>query len=137
VDRSTAVAGHALVFTARGFSPGEQVVAVLDDGAAAVGPVVAGPSGEVAGVLPLPDDLAAGTHELRLTGAASGAAPSQRFPVRAGAAAVTGTPLLEASAEPDATAATWVLAAAAAVFLLSLTSYAVARLRRRPAGSPA
>ena len=47
VDRATAVRGHAMTFSARGFTPGEQVVAVLDDGAVALGPMAAGTSGEV------------------------------------------------------------------------------------------
>jgi len=68
---TTAIAGNALSFTGQGFSAGEQVVAVLDDGVAAIGPLTAGQAGEVAGVLELPDTLRAGTHLLTLTGAAS------------------------------------------------------------------
>jgi hypothetical protein len=68
----SAVAGNALSFTGQGFTAGEQVVATLDDGVAAVGPLTAGPSGEVAGVLQLPADLRAGTHLLSVRGAASG-----------------------------------------------------------------
>lgn len=82
-DRATAAVGNALAFTASGFLPGEQVIAILDNGRAAVGPMIAGNNGEIAGVLQLPADLPVGTHELRLTGAASGAQPSERFPVRA------------------------------------------------------
>lgn len=69
---SSALAGNALSFTGQGFTPGEQVVAQLDDGVAAVGPLTAGPAGEVAGVLALPADLRGGTHALTLMGAASG-----------------------------------------------------------------
>jgi len=81
VDPDTAVVGRVLSFTGGGFSPGEQVIATLDDGKAAVGPLSAGPSGEIAGVLQLPDGTSAGTHVLRLTGAASGATPTVNFPI--------------------------------------------------------
>lgn len=83
VDRGTAVVGRVLSFTGTGFLPGEQVIATLDDGRAAVGPLSAGPSGEIAGVLQLPDGTQAGTHVLRLTGAASGAKPTVNFPIAA------------------------------------------------------
>jgi hypothetical protein len=82
-DRLTAKVGNTLAFTGTGFRPGEQVIGVLDDGVAGIGPLVAGPSGEVAGILPLPATLAVGTHELRLSGAASGGRASERFAVRA------------------------------------------------------
>lgn len=81
-DRLTAKVGNTLAFTGTGFTPGEQVLGILDDGVAGIGPMIAGPSGEVAGILPLPADLTPGTHELRLTGAASGSAASERFAVR-------------------------------------------------------
>ncbi|WP_456698711.1 hypothetical protein [Aeromicrobium sp. P5_D10] len=83
VDRGTAVVGRVLSFTGKGFLPGEQVVATLDDGRAAVGPLTAGPSGEIAGVLQLPEATQAGTHVLRLMGAASGAKPAVNFPIAA------------------------------------------------------
>ena len=83
VDPSTAVVGRVLSFTGSGFTPGEQVVATFDDGRAAVGPLSAGPSGEVAGVLQLPGGTSAGTHVLKLMGAASGATPTVNFPVAA------------------------------------------------------
>ncbi|MDR1635157.1 MAG: hypothetical protein LBS27_09630 [Bifidobacteriaceae bacterium] len=82
VDATTAVAGHALVFTARGFSPGEQVTAVLDDGEVAVGPLTAGRFGEVAATMPLAVDLRVGSHTLTVTGAASGAAAEAMLTVR-------------------------------------------------------
>lgn len=88
VDSSTAVVGRVLTFTGNGFTPGEQVIATLDDGIAAVGPLSAGPSGEIAGVLQLPDGTGAGTHVLRLTGAASGANPTVNFPIAADTTAV-------------------------------------------------
>ena len=136
VDRATAVAGRALTFTARGFTPGEQVVAVLDDGVVALGPMVAGTAGEVAGVLQLPADTAAGTHELRLTGAASGTEVTQNFPVAAGAAA----PAPAAAEPPDRLgrldrddAGVLFLAGSGLVFLLAIGGFLLRRRRRTAA----
>ncbi|MFE6967865.1 hypothetical protein [Isoptericola sp. NPDC057653] len=75
VDKATAVAGRVLSFAGQGFEPGEQVVATLDGGVLAVGPLGAGNHGEVAGLLELPSDLRLGTHVLKLTGASSGRTP--------------------------------------------------------------
>ncbi|MFD7307361.1 hypothetical protein [Promicromonospora sp. NPDC059942] len=72
VDQATAVVGRVLSFGAQGLEPGEQVSVTLDDGLVAVGPLVAGNHGEVAGLLELPSDLRTGTHVLRLSGASSG-----------------------------------------------------------------
>ncbi|RNL62999.1 hypothetical protein EFK50_14890 [Nocardioides marmoriginsengisoli] len=83
VDQDTAVVGRVLSFTGTGFTPGEQVTASFDDGRAAVGPLAAGPSGEVAGVLQLPAEVRSGTHTLRLTGAASSTRADVNFPIRA------------------------------------------------------
>ena len=80
---TSAIAGNVLSFTGQGFSAGEQVVATLDNGVAAVGPLTAGPSGEVAGVLQLPADLRAGTHLLALTGAASASLAETQIAVAA------------------------------------------------------
>lgn len=93
VDRKSARPGGAMGFAAAGFWPGEQVYVVLGDGLAAVGPVLAGVDGEVAGVMVLPEDLEAGTHEIRAAGAGSAIEAVERFPVRvdiAPAAASTG-----------------------------------------------
>lgn len=68
----TVEAGTSIAFTGQGFTPGEQVVATLDNGLVSVGPLAAGAQGEVAGVLPVPRDVRDGTHLVRLTGAASG-----------------------------------------------------------------
>ena len=133
-DRLTAKVGNTLAFTATGFAPGEQVVGVLDDGVAGIGPMVAGPSGEVAGILPLPATLSAGTHELRLTGAASGGAASERFAVRA----VDVSPAPEAAPEDDERPGSRVfLFVAAGLFALTLLGLVLrlARRRRRAAGS--
>lgn len=128
VDRATAVAGRALTFTATGFRPGEQVVASLDDGIAAVGPLSAGASGEVAGVLQLPLGTTSGTHVLKITGAASGSVPTESFAVTA----PTGTPAAVANDErsdraPYLFLAVGVLALIAAVLTATLRG----RLRRR------
>ncbi len=91
VDSAKATAGSALPFTARGFAVGEQVVASLDGGVVAVGPLTAGNAGEVAGVLPLPSDLAAGTHLLTVQGAATGGSVEAEITVSANALAVAAT----------------------------------------------
>lgn len=135
VDPSTAVVGRVLSFTGSGFTPGEQVVATLDDGMAAVGPLSAGPSGEIAGVLQLPPGTTTGTHVLKLTGAASGATPTINFPIAADPTAV-------ASADDDGTLG-WVPVAflvVAVVSLLSAVTFATLRFRairrRREASAP-
>ncbi|WP_134764643.1 hypothetical protein [Nocardioides sp. 1609] len=142
VDRATAVEGRAMAFSGQGFQPGEQVVAVLDDGVAAIGPMQAGASGEVAGVLQLPVDLGVGTHELRLSGAASGTEVAQLFPVAAGtdASGAAAEPVAaeDASTRGDGQPAGWVfLGVAGAVFLLAVAGLALGRVRRRPAQVPA
>jgi hypothetical protein len=143
-ERSSARAGQALAFTGRGFEPGEQVLALLDDGVVALGPLVAGNAGEVAGVLGLPAGLAPGTHQLRLIGAASGARPSERFPVLEAAAATPATEAEPAAGvdgeSPDLAAVTFV--AVSAVALLASLVLLVLRLRRRgghsvPTAAPA
>lgn len=130
VDQSTAMVGRVLAFAGQGFLPGEQVVAVLDDGTAAVGPLQAGASGEVAGVLQLPPDVAVGTHTLRLSGAASAQAPEIAFTVRA-------DPVAVAAAEAQAVepTPTWVfaLAGTSALLLLALLVSSVTAGRRRRA----
>lgn len=81
VDRASARPGGALSYTAYGFWPGEQATVSLGDGLAAVGPLTTGIDGEIAGVLTLPDDMEAGTYEVRAVGAGSGLEGSQRFAV--------------------------------------------------------
>ncbi|WP_199716115.1 hypothetical protein [Aeromicrobium endophyticum] len=125
VDPGTAVVGRVLSFTGAGFSPGEQVVATLDDGRAAVGPLSAGPSGEIAGVLQLPAGTAAGTHVLRLTGAASGATPKVNFPIAADPAAAAD------ASDDDGPAAwlPWAFLALAVIALLIAVTFATMRVR--------
>jgi hypothetical protein len=93
---ASAVAGNALSFTGQGFAAGEQVVATLDNGVAAVGPLTAGASGEVAGVLPLPIDLRGGTHLLVLSGAASGSTAQTEVSITADLSTAA-TPVAEIS----------------------------------------
>jgi hypothetical protein len=81
----------------------------------------------------LPVDLAAGTHQLRLIGAASGARPTERFPVRPAAFAAVDP---SSDAEPAATASDRDVAAVAFVALAALAlvgslALLVVRLRRR------
>jgi len=68
VDRGSAHPGNVLAFSAAGLTPGGQVSAVLDDGAAGAGPFQVGADGGVAGVVTIPASVQAGTHELRLFG---------------------------------------------------------------------
>lgn len=140
VDTGTAVVGRVLSFTGSGFLPGEQVVATLDDGRAAVGPLSAGPSGEIAGVIQLPEGTTAGTHVLRLMGAASGATPSVNFPIAADPSV--------AVADEDDGLPDWepfAFLALAIVALLGAATFAALRIRairrrrdgRTPADHPA
>lgn len=78
---ATVDAGNSLAFTGQGFTAGEQVVGTLDNGLVSVGPLTAGAQGEVAGVMPVPQDARGGTHLLTLTGAASGATAESEFSV--------------------------------------------------------
>lgn len=102
VDATKAAAGNALPFTARGFAVGEQVVASLDGGVVAVGPLTAGNAGEVAAVLPLPADLAAGTHLLTVRGAATEGSVEAEI-------TVTGNPLAAASGANQSETPAWLL----------------------------
>lgn len=137
VDRSAAQAGRVLSFRASGLPPRTQVSAVLDDGVAGAGPFLVGDDGRLTGVLTLPPELSAGTHELRLYGVAK--APSVRFGVQAAPAAQTDsagtTGETAAVARQDRVA--WIFAGAAGlVFLLALARLALLR-RRIPGGADA
>jgi hypothetical protein len=123
---TTAIPGQALSFTGQGFTPGELVVATLDDGVSAVGPLTAGPSGEIAGVLPLPGDLRVGTHLLTLTGAASGSVAESDVTVSA-------DPASAATTAAVATPPTWpyvVLAVSILVAVVLLLLSIATSLRR-------
>lgn len=132
VEQTTIIAGRVLAFTGQGFAPGEQVVATLSAGVAAVGPITAGQFGEVAGALTLPADLRPGSHVLRLEGAGSGEAPEVTISVMADAANL-------ATDEPADDGGLWTwLSIGAIVFgamLLALivTSLVTALVRRRRA----
>ncbi|MDQ6522063.1 hypothetical protein RB608_00550 [Nocardioides sp. LHD-245] len=137
-DRLTAKVGNTLAFTATGFRPGEQVLGVLDDGVAGIGPMIAGPSGEVAGILPLPTDLTPGTHELRLTGAATGGQAAERFAVRPADVAADPTTAAAASDDDGASPGRVFLIVAGCVFLLAVLGLLLRLLlarRRRASGS--
>ncbi|GAA1920277.1 hypothetical protein GCM10009775_11070 [Microbacterium aoyamense] len=84
-------AGTSIAFTGQGFTPGEQVVATLDNGLVSVGPLAAGAQGEVAGVLPVPRDVRDGTHVVILTGAASGGVAEAEVVIEVPAALVSTT----------------------------------------------
>lgn len=123
IDQETAVQGRVLAFAGRGFLPGEQVLALLDDGVAAVGPMSAGASGEIAGVLQLPADTKVGTHTLRLTATASGQEPVAEFTVRADPVAVAA---LEAVAPPPNGPGAYVWAGAGILALTVVVTWIVA-----------
>ncbi|MDN5745914.1 MAG: hypothetical protein L0H31_12415, partial [Nocardioidaceae bacterium] len=136
-DRLTAKVGNAMTFTATGFTPGEQVVGVLDDGMAAIGPLVAGPSGEIAAVLQLPREMTPGTHELRLTGAASGSQASERFAVREADEAQPAA--VQDKDEDQMSGSRLFLVIAGCVFLLAVITFVLVRLlgrNRRPSAAP-
>lgn len=117
VDRSGAVAGRVLPFTGSGLPAGRQVSVTFDDGAAAAGPFQVGADGTLAGVVTLPEDTEAGTHELRLFGLEEEVAVS--FAVRAAddaaAADLRQVAASEAGTAPDRWALAFVVVAAAAL----------------------
>ncbi len=100
VDRTAAVAGRVLAFTASGLPAGEQVSVVFDDGRSGAGPFLVGENGALAGVITIPAGTPAGTYELRLFGIDD--APSVKFAVRGGDdAAVAPASSTDASSESD------------------------------------
>ncbi|MBS4751637.1 hypothetical protein KG112_02300 [Nocardioides sp. zg-ZUI104] len=136
VDRTSAVAGRVLSFTARGLPAGAQVSAVLDDGVAAAGPFLVSAQGQVTGVLTLPLDLGSGTHELRLFGLAGEDAPLVRFAV---APADDTTPVAaqtEAAEETDVDRlGIWFFLAAGLILLAAVLRLVL--LARRPKAADA
>ncbi len=96
VDRASAKAGHVLAFTGTGLPAGRQVSVVFDDGLAASGPFLVGADGGIAGVVALPAEVAAGTHELRVFGLDD--PPSVSFAVAPGTDAA---PVSSAAEEDD------------------------------------
>lgn len=120
VDRKSARPGGAMGFAAAGFWPGEQVYVVLGEGDAAVGPVIAGVDGEVAGVIVLPEDLEPGTHEIRAAGAGSALEAEERFPVRVAIAPAASSSGLQSSFK-------WIFLALAALMLLAVGALVIKR----------
>ncbi|GGH51357.1 hypothetical protein [Microbacterium album] len=122
-------AGTSIVFTGQGFQPGEQVVAALDDGVTAIGPLTVGTHGDVAGALPVPGDSRNGTHVISLTGASSGLVAQSEVTVEGGTA-------LAAAPDEPAEAPRWLivamLAAIAASAILVIAS-AITSIRRAAA----
>jgi hypothetical protein len=127
-------------FGAQGLEPGEQVTVTLDDGLVAVGPLVAGNHGEVAGLIELPADLRTGTHVLRLTGASSGTAVETEVTVTRDPAEVTAAEDAADAAGAQGTGAdaagTWrpeeiAVGIAALLLLVAILSSLVTALRRR------
>lgn len=101
---NSVVAGTSVVFTAQGFTPGEQVVADFDQGVSAVGPLIAGKTGEVAGALPVPADVRDGTHLVTLRGAGSGTVAETEVTITGGTALT-----VAATTEPAVATWAWVL----------------------------
>lgn len=131
VESAAVTAGTSIVFTGQGFTPGEQVVASLDGGLTAVGPLTAGAQGEVAAALPVPREVRDGTHLVTLRGAGSGAVAETEVSVSGGT--------VVASVDETPTAPTWVLVLLLACVALSValiitsivTAIVRARARRR------
>jgi hypothetical protein len=94
IDRTSARPGRIVAFSADGLTPGTQVNATFADGLAAAGPLTVSSSGQVAGLIELPADVAAGTYELRLVG--RGDMPRARFAVIDAVASATDVSLLPA-----------------------------------------
>jgi len=126
---TSVVRGRVLAFTGRGFAAGEQVVGSLSGGQAGVGPLTAGPYGEVAGVVAVPATLVPGTTTFTLTGAASGQVADVAVTVIEDPAVAAA----RANAEQDAgpSAVTWVLLALAVVLLALVVSGAIVARRHR------
>lgn len=101
VDRSAAVAGRVLPFRATGLTPGQQLSVTFDDGAAGAGPFQVAADGSMAGVITLPAETAAGTHELRVFGTEEPLTVS--FAVRAAETAEPATEEVSATADDDGT----------------------------------
>ncbi len=138
VDTASAMVGRVLSFSAGGFGAGEQVVASLDDGLAAVGPLTATANGTLAGVLELPEAVGAGTHILRIMGSSSGVT-EVAFPVRSDPKAIAAAEraAAEAAEAQPATgpspAVLVFLGVAGTLLLMAILFATVQRYRRRAA----
>ncbi|WP_244929734.1 hypothetical protein [Nocardioides sp. W7] len=128
VDRASAQAGNALAFTGSGLPAGRQVSVVFDDGRAASGPFLVGSDGGIAGVVLLPGDTAAGTHELRVFGVES--PPVVNFAVTAAAPAESAEVAAASDADGDDDRAALVFAGVSALVLLAALGQLAWRFRR-------
>ncbi|AOX46289.1 hypothetical protein [Microbacterium sp. BH-3-3-3] len=136
VEAGSVVAGSSIVFTGQGFTPGEQIVAALDGGLTAVGPLTAGTQGEVAAALPVPRDIRDGTHLITLRGAGSGGVAEAEVSVTGGTSATV--------AETTPVVPTWAIVVLLACIVLSMalvvtsviTALVRARARRRARRAP-
>lgn len=132
VDQRTAVQGRVLAFSGVGFAPGEQVLAILDDGQAAAGPIVVGAAGDVAAVIQIPTNADPGTHTLRLSATTSGTEVEQNF-------AIAADPQLVSATVEDEPAdwLPWAAAGAAALVLLGAVIFSIIRTTRLRRGRAA
>lgn len=131
VETANVAAGTSVVFTGQGFTPGEQVVASLDGGLTAVGPLTAGVQGEVAAALPVPRDIRNGTHLVTLRGAGSGAVAEAEVVVAGG---ITPEPVGSASEVPQWALVVMLLSIVIALVLVIVSIIAAigrARARRK------
>jgi len=126
-------AGRVIGFTGQGFEAGEQVVATVGAGLAGVGPLTAGSFGEVAGAIPLPSDMRAGTHVITLTGAGSGKVAEAEVSVMADPAAAAATTDTQPVSDWWRYAAIAVAALAGVLLILIISSLVTAIVRRRKA----
>ncbi|SDQ61554.1 hypothetical protein [Microbacterium sp. cf332] len=129
----TVDAGTSIVFTGQGFTPGEQVVASLDGGLAAVGPLTAGSQGEVAAALPVPRDIRDGTHLVTLRGAGSGAVAEAEVTVSGGTVADAAAATSSGQTPPWAWVVLLVSLTASVLLIIAslITAIVRARARRR------
>jgi hypothetical protein len=133
VASQSVAAGSSVVFTGQGFTAGEQVIADLDQGVVAVGPLTAGASGEVAGALPVPADVRAGTHLVTLRGASSGRVAESEVAVTSTAAATAAPAATGAPVWAVVVLVLCIAIAAALVVASAVVSIRRARARRRAA----
>ncbi|MDQ1104430.1 hypothetical protein QE364_000495 [Nocardioides zeae] len=131
VDRAGAVAGRVLPFRATGLPAGQQLSVTFDDGAAAAGPFQVAADGTMAGVVSIPVDTSAGTHELRVFGLEEELAV--RFAVQADGSAADDSDATEAVAASAGAPSRYAVAFVVAAGLVVLAAVARLLLARRRA----